>query len=557
MKRKIFSLALAFAIFSSLTSVAYCSNNQVETVKKIMYYGDLIFFSGQGKFYNISENLKIHFDYAFSRLTSQNDGDLSNENQNLASFPLDNLDFGVGYGIKWEDGIFAPFVDMGAWVTDSKYSNSGALNLGQIMQDTGIKYFNVGFINAVDGTVDENGVLNWGFGAYEVLSEEHTSTNEQYRGIKKAIADVRANGGDVVISIGGLNERNFYQYTDDLDVLVNTYIEIIDGFNLTRIDLDIEGSAQGYEINELNAQAMKIVQQKTGVEVVLTLPVLPTGLTENFGLPTLQAYIDHGVDITAVNIMAMCYGSYFGDYAQGSMQAIDSTMKQIKDAYAPINLTDKQAYNKVGVTTSIGFEGEAHPIFTTEDSMLVVEYAKLKEINFVSFWSINRDSQTQDNKGIYSKYEHTNVYLNFEDEDFIPTVPDISNDTIILDVPNIENNVNTDFSDGDNWSREVEATGAYVQGVTVSYKGTIYKQVSSSVAWWCEPGTNEAVWQEIGTDSTYTKLVTEWSRETEATGAYTQGTIVTYNGVTYKQVSSSTAWWCQPGTNSSVWAVLQ
>ncbi|MFI3115896.1 MAG: chitinase [Clostridia bacterium] len=483
---------------------------------------------------------------------NSNNSSNSSEFDQTATHKVDNLDFGVGYGIKWEDGIFAPFADMGAWVTDPNYSNSGTLNLGQIMADTGIKYFNLGFINAVDNSVDENGVLNWGFGAYEVLSEDYADSNTQYQGIKKAISDVRANGGDVVISIGGLMERNFFQYSSDVDVLVNTYIEIIDGFNLTRIDLDIEGSSQGYDVNKINAQAIKIVQEKTDVEVVLTLPVLPTGLTENFGLPTLQVYIDEGVDIKAVNIMAMCYGSYFGDYADGSIDAIDSTMQQIKDCYAnaSITLSTEEAYNKVGVTTSIGFEGESHPIFTTDDSQTVVNYSISRNINFVSFWSLNRDSQTQDNKGIYSQYEHTKVYLDFED-DSIVIIPTEKEE--ILD----DYEYTPDSSEYHMWSREEEANGSYITGYVVAYKGILYEQVSENIAWWCEPGTNENTWKNIGVDDTYTAgSIQIWSREIEETGAYTTGTLVIYKGKTYEQVSQNIAWWCEPGTDSSIWKLV-
>ncbi|WP_249029323.1 glycosyl hydrolase family 18 protein [Tannockella kyphosi] len=720
-------------------------------------------------------------------------------------YGVDNLDFGVGDGIVWETGVFAPFADMGAWVTDADYSNNGALDLGQVMEDTGIKYFNLGFINAVDGTVDENGVLNWGFGAYEVLSEEHTESNAQYQGIKESIETVRENGGDVTISIGGLNEANFFQNTDDLDVLVNTYVEIIDGFNLTRIDLDIEGGAQGYEMNELNAKAIAIVQEMTGVEVVLTLPVLPEGLTTSLGLPTLQVYLDNGVDIEAVNIMAMCYGASYGDYADGSIAAIDSTMQQIKDAYASIGqtLTDEEAYMKVGVTTSVGYEGSAHPIFTVEDSQTVVDYAELVGINFVSFWSINRDSQTQSNTGIYEAYEHTEVYLGFQDESIQPdipeggddeeedysdapiwtrelealglyvpgyivqhngivykqvfsgtswycepgtdssiwlqiavldgteepeveepeveenTAPELSGvaDAIIVDFagfldllagvsasdkedgdltasivvtgtvntavagdyvitytvtdseglsasatcvvtvekeeivePEVEENTAPELSgvadaivvdfagyldllagvsasdkeDGDltasivvtgtvntavagdyvitytvtdseglsasatcvvtvekeeivepeepeveepelpevegeydTWTREDEATGAYTSGTFVTYKGVVYEQVSSATAWWCEPGTNSSVWQEVGSDDSYeAPAPEEWTRDIEATGAYSSGTVVTYYGNTYEQVSSGVSWWCEPGTNNAVWQLV-
>lgn len=325
-------------------------------------------------------------------------------------FVVDEIDYIDTVGTIWNESIFAPFVDITAWVSDSNYSVNGVLNLGKIMEETNIQYFNLGFINATDSTVT-SGVLNWSFGGYSVLAEG--SNNDQYNGIKQVMNDIRNNGGDFTISFGGLLQNNFFEKTDDVDVLVNTYLQIIDGFNLTRIDLDIEGSSQHpYTNNTTNAKAIKKVQELTGVEVVLTLPVMPEGLIDA-GIQTFRTYIEEGVDICAVNIMAMCYGSsYYDKYDTGSIEALDNTMKQIKTEYSNIGttLSDSQAYKKVGITTSIGDEGYGHPIFTTEYSSLVVNHCIDKKINFVSYWSLNRDSMTQYNAGIDSQYEHANIY---------------------------------------------------------------------------------------------------------------------------------------------------
>lgn len=537
-----------------------------------------------------------------SNITSTSSGQAGGSDDKIYNV---ELDFGVGNGIQWESGIFAPFADVGLWVTDPTYSNSGTLNLRQIMDETGVRYFNLGFINAVDSRITD-GVLNWGFAGFDVLSEKH-SDNSQYMGIKKSIKEVRDGGGDVTISVGGLNEGNFFQKTDDVDVLANTYLEIIDGFGLTRIDLDIEGTAQGYDNNVANATAIKRVQEQTGVEVVLTLPVLPSGLTSDLGLPTLMAYLDCGVDIVAVNIMTMCYGSYWSDYAQGTVDAIDATAEQIVKAYSDIgvSLTSQQAYGKVGITTSVGFEGEAHPIFTVEQSDFVVEYGKSVGINFVSFWSINRDSQTVENQGIYSKYGHTSVYMDFEGE---------SSGARFLGAGNKNIEVGDDFSavdgvtvrvdgvdlssaitvagavdsqmvgsytivysvvDGQGvsyshqriitvevaeipstWSRDDEAAGKYTPGVKVLHNGIVYRQVSGDTVWWCEPGTDGNVWEKVSGELLVTvdyDNMKEWSREEEEKGVYTPNSIVSHNGVIYQQVSSDTAWWCEPGTDSGVW----
>lgn len=130
---------------------------------------------------------------------------------------------------------------------------------------------------------------------------------------------------------------------------------------------------------------------------------------------------------------------------------------------------------------------------------------------------------------------------------------------------NTNTSTNTDTNNNDNtntstsnkslgeWSRQKEATGIYASGCVVTYRGVIYKQVSNTTSWWCEPGTNSSVWSKIGVDSSYVEVIEEWSRAKEATGAYIQGYKVTYKGSTYLQVSNSTSWWCEPGTDESVW----
>ncbi|KIE44458.1 carbohydrate binding domain protein [Clostridium argentinense CDC 2741] len=331
------------------------------------------------------------------------------------------VDFGVGQGIEWPAQVNAPFVDMVAWVTKPGYSNNGVANLERLSLDTGVKFFNLGFIQATSNTV-KDGKVQWGWGGHSVLSEEHKD-DTQYQGIKKSIQELRELGGDVAISLGGLNGTPFWEATQDVEVLTNTYMDIVQGYGLTRLDLDIEGSAQDKGKNTANAKAIKKVQDATGVDIVLTVPVLPSGLTWN-QLDVLEAYLSEGVDVEVVNIMTMCYGSGTllpgENYGTGSVRAIDSTKNQLKDyfkKFANIELTDRQAYGKIGTTSSIGFEGSAHPIFTKEWSKLVVDHAIEKEIAMTSFWSMNRDAMLETNAGVSSQYEFTEVFKKFEEGD--------------------------------------------------------------------------------------------------------------------------------------------
>ncbi|WP_082238886.1 glycosyl hydrolase family 18 protein [Niameybacter massiliensis] len=338
--------------------------------------------------------------------------------------PVGDSDFGVGQGIEWPAQVNAPFADMTLW-NSGDFSVNGALNLKKVAQDTGVKFFNLGFIQATGGVADDK--VNWGWGGYSVLNEKNAD-NTQYQGIKQAIKDVRALGGDVAISLGGLNGTAIWQVTQDVDVLYNTYKEIVTGYGLTKLDLDIEGGeATNKALNEANAKAIKRVQDETGVEIVLTLAVLPSGLTP-VQLDVLEAYLSAGVDVELVNIMTMCYGSATllpgENYGTASLRAVESTKDQLKayfKKYANIELTDAEAYRKIGTTVSVGFEGEAHPIFVKEWTELVVEHAIDRGIGMTSMWSINRDSMADPNKGIYAPYEHTNFFKNFGSDEVLPT----------------------------------------------------------------------------------------------------------------------------------------
>ena len=326
-------------------------------------------------------------------------------------------EFGVGQGIEWPKQVNSPFVDMVAWVTKPGYSNNGAPNLARISEDTGVKFFNLGFIQSSSQQIAD-GKVQWGWGGYSVLNEKNAD-NTQYQGIKQSIREIREMGGDVTISLGGLNGVSFWEVTQDTDTLFNTYMEIVQGYGLTRLDLDIEGGAQNKALNVANAQAIKKLQDATGVDIVLTLPVLPSGLT-SVQLDVLEAYLSAGVDVKVVNIMTMCYGSGTllpgENYGSASLRAVDSTKNQVKQYFKQIantDLTDQEAYGIIGTTPSIGFEGAAHPIFTTEWSQLVVDHAIEKGLAMTSFWSMNRDAMLENNNGVTAQYQYTDIFKAF------------------------------------------------------------------------------------------------------------------------------------------------
>lgn len=309
--------------------------------------------------------------------------------------------------------LLAPFVDMVQWVdTSSDYSINGVPNLLQIYYDTGIKYFNLGFIRADQNKpTEKDGTIRWCWGGLYTLSP-YGSDNFQYNGITSAIQAIKDAGGDVIVSFGGQLGNSPWTDSQNETKLAEMYEDVITTYGLKRIDLDIEETNQGKYNNTVNAKAVKRAQDKTGVEVSITIPIMPYGW-DTAQLDLIRAYINAGVKLSVINNMTMCYG-YSGvrsgeDFGDASVRALKNACAQLKQIYAEYNITitDEEAYKMLGATVDIGYENTDNPIFTADLTQKVAEFCKENGLGMYSFWSMNRDAKLESNKGIYYAYGHT------------------------------------------------------------------------------------------------------------------------------------------------------
>jgi len=332
-----------------------------------------------------------------------------------------SVDNGVGIISKtptndanWPKTVFAPFADMTSWVdTANSYSVNGVADLTQVEEETGINYFNLGFINP-DQTnpLDSEGNIRWCWGGYSSISENGADAY-QYAGILHAIEGIREGGGDFAISFGGQYGKAPWVVTQNIEKLKKMYVEVIEKYNLKRIDLDIEESNQGEAENQANARAVAAAQMETGVAVSLTIPIMPYGW-ETKQIKLLKAYLDAGVDICLINSMTMCYGAGLlsgEDYGDASIRAIENSIKQMQEIFTNygINLTEAQAYSKTGATVCIGYESSYFPTFTTTMAKKVADHAKEHNYGMLSYWSINRDALMEYNRAISSLYQYYDV----------------------------------------------------------------------------------------------------------------------------------------------------
>jgi chitinase len=262
---------------------------------------------------------------------------------------------------------FAPYVDVGLYPP---------YDLVAAAERTGVTTFNLAFVVSGGGCVPK-----WG-GSQELGDNE----------VAKEIDDLRAAGGDVRVSFGGANGTELAQACSSAADLAAAYKKVVDTFDLTKVDFDVEGAAIADKAaNDRRAEAIATLQkQVSGLDVSLTLPVLPSGLTQD-GVDVVSGAKAKGVDVSAVNIMAMDYGDgqapnpdgKMGDYA---IQAITSTEKQVEQA-----LGVDDAWSKIAVTPMIGVNDTSTEVFRPADATKVAAFATEKNLAWTSMWSATRD----------------------------------------------------------------------------------------------------------------------------------------------------------------------
>ncbi|MEU1162675.1 cellulose binding domain-containing protein [Streptomyces sp. NPDC005921] len=262
---------------------------------------------------------------------------------------------------------FAPYVDTSLYP---------AFDLLAAANATGVKNYNLAFVTDGGGCTPK-----WG-GVTDLASD----------GVASQIGVLRAKGGDVRVSFGGASGSELATTCSSADALATAYGKVVDAYDLTKVDFDVEGGAlPNTTANTNRAKAIaKLQAQHPDLDVSFTLPVMPEGLTQD-GVNLLADAKANGVKISAVNIMAMDYGpAYNGDMGTYAIQAATATQAQIKSV---LGLSDSAAWKAVAVTPMIGVNDVSVEVFKVDDAAQLVDFAKSKGIGWLSMWSATRDQQ--------------------------------------------------------------------------------------------------------------------------------------------------------------------
>ncbi|KAJ3104454.1 hypothetical protein HDU97_009239 [Phlyctochytrium planicorne] len=264
---------------------------------------------------------------------------------------------------------FSPYIDVTAWPT---------FDMVKYAQDTGVKYFTLGFI------VSSNNAPSWG--GYHDLEDGF---------YQDQVKQLRNMGGDVIVSFGGAAGQELALTSTSADDLAKKYQAVIDAYKAKWVDFDVEGGALGNSVKAKSAierrnNALAKIRQTTSYPLVIsyTLPVDPSGLDDNC-LALLQNSIKTGAQVDIVNIMAMDYGtSAAPNGATGMGGYAISAASRTKEQLDSIGLAAK-----VGVTPMIGRNDVKDEIFRVADAESLTKWAKgTNYVSYLGMWSANRDN---------------------------------------------------------------------------------------------------------------------------------------------------------------------
>ena len=255
--------------------------------------------------------------------------------------------------------LFAPYL----------YLDAPRPTLGEVAEETGHKDFVLAFVLAGPGRCNPswNGVMS---------VDDPSITSE--------VAELNANGGNVIVASGGASGPYVENACDSADGLTAAYERALDAVGSNHLDVDVEAAIPVDMVNE----ALATLQRDRGTTVTYTLKVQDAeqGLT-SAAVELLQNAADHGLDVT-VNAMVMNFG-YTGNWGQAMVQAAESTVVQMREIW-PEESSEKLR-GRLGMTLMIG-QNDSGMVTNLDDARLLADFARSRGIAYVGFWSVARDN---------------------------------------------------------------------------------------------------------------------------------------------------------------------
>ena len=275
---------------------------------------------------------------------------------------------------EWPARVFAPYMYIGA---------GDNFKLTDCNDACGLKYYTLAFIIArQEGRGQEM--------KYYPEPAWDGNTPVEQKLYKDQIDAIRQRGGDVIMSFGGQKGKELANVIDDPVKLEAAYQKVIDQYQFTWLDFDIEGDglAKARLDSERRNTVLASLQKKIpGLIISYTLPIDPNGFS-NSSRNLLADAVKKGVKIHSVDLMVMWFGNKFINKGKSEGQlGVDSA----NVAHEQLQKIDPSI--GIGLCACLGRNGSKDEIFTFEDAKTIKAFAdKTPWVCSVHFWSINYDS---------------------------------------------------------------------------------------------------------------------------------------------------------------------
>jgi chitinase len=402
----------------------------------------------------------------------------------------------------------------------------------EVMNATGQKAFQLAFILAPNG----GGCSPTWDGTRAVSSDTDAAS---------MISRIRANGGDVSVSIGGYGGTKLGQTCGTPEATAAAYQQVISKYALKAIDFDLEEPE--YENtaavhNEVGA-ARILQQNNAGLYVSITTAGTAAG-TGWFGTQMLQEAKSQGFTPANYSIMP-----FDGGFNGGSSQtaALDAFHSLLMTTFGWDSAT---AFAHEGISQMNG-RSDAGEYFRQADFQTTLDYATSHKLARYTNWSVNRDRQCADpnqstTSGTCSSVPQTAWEFTKYSARFAGATPPTNPTT-----PASPGNPTTTPPTGGSCTAAAWSSSAvYTGGNLVSYNGHSWK-----AQWWTQGETpgQASVWVDQGACSgggTTTPPAGGCPAAWSSSAVYTGGMTVSYGGHKY-----TAQWWTQGETpgNHDVW----
>ncbi len=349
----------------------------------------------------------------------------------------------------WEQSYLAPYYDLG--YTEYKFMKNNGKYFIDNLKKRGVKNIRLGFITAFNDRKplgnnlhremkklhddNPNLVIPTISGQLPLWYPNHiTENNDDSDGTQDKmysfLSEIRKAGLDYTFSYGGWNDNTLAtqafvkKYTaQDLKEL---YAGTMDKLNIKHIDFDIEGRENGepddfgnqplggqdslvvFKVRQLRLDALKLLREDPkyqDVRITFTVPTAITGVVYNQNQWMIeQAIRDNIVD--EVDVMAMDFWEHKntvagftlpGEMGLAAINSLNALKEVVKNAG---NLTDEEAFNKIGVIPMYGINDRPYEVFDITSAVLLSNWAVKNHLKSITGWSGIRETwqhlKTQD-----------------------------------------------------------------------------------------------------------------------------------------------------------------